>query len=94
MNYMKELQMKPENKSYNLLNVTRAKAKMFEYHIPESDHIKIPEEPAKLLTISIGLLGDFAASVNRGESGDEYLVELKKNLLFSAHFLMRIINLD
>ena len=86
MNYMKELQMKPENKSYNLLNVTRAKAKMFEYHIPESDHIKIPEEPAKLLTISIGLLGDFAASVNRGESGDEYLVELKKNLLFSAHF--------
>ena len=86
MNYMKELQMKPENKSYNLLNVTRAKAKMFEYHVPESDHIKIPEDPAKLLTISIGLLGDFAASVNRGESGDEYLVELKKNLLFSAHF--------
>ena len=78
--------MKPENKSYNLLNVTRAKAKMFEYHVPESDHIKIPEDPAKLLTISIGLLGDFAASVNRGESGDEYLVELKKNLLFSAHF--------
>lgn len=78
--------MKPENKSYNLLNVTRAKAKMFEYHVPESDHIKIPEDPAKLLTISIGLLGDFAASVNRGESGDEYLVKLKKNLLFSAHF--------
>ena len=86
MNYMKELQMKPENKSYNLLNVTRAKAKMFEYHVPESDHIKIPEDPAKLLTISIGLLGDFAASINRGESGDEYFVELKKNLLFSAHF--------
>ena len=78
--------MKPENKSYNLLNVTRAKAKMFEYHIPESDHIKIPEDPAKLLTISIGLLGDFAAAINRGESGDEQLSELKKNLLFSAHF--------
>lgn len=86
MNYMKELQMKPENKSYNLLNVTRAKAKMFEYHVPESDHIKIPEDPAKLLTISIGLLGDFAAAINRGESGDEQLSELKKNLLFSAHF--------
>lgn len=78
--------MKPENKSYNLLNVTRAKAKMFEYHVPESDHIKIPEDPAKLLTISIGLLGDFAAAINRGESGDEQLSELKKNLLFSAHF--------
>ncbi|HHX2524861.1 DEAD/DEAH box helicase [Neisseria flavescens] len=83
---MKELQMKPENKSYNLLNVTRAKAKMFEYHVPENDHIKIPEDPTKLLTISIGLLGDFAAAINRGESGNEQLSELKKNLLFSAHF--------
>ena len=83
---MKEQQMKPEKKSYNLLNVTRAKAKMFEYHVSESDHIRIPEDPAKLLTISIGLLGDFAAAINRGESGDEELSELKKNLLFSAHF--------
>ena len=94
MNYMKELQMKPKNKSYNLLNVTRAKAKMFEYHVPESDHIKIPEDPAKLLTISIGLLGDFAASVNRGESGDEYFVELKKTYSSLRIFLMHIINLD
>ena len=86
MHYMKEQQMKPEKKSYNLLNVTRAKAKMFEYHVSESDHIRIPEDPAKLLTISIGLLGDFAAAINRGESGDEELSELKKNLLFSAHF--------
>ena len=86
MNYMKELQMKPEKKSYYLLNVTRAKAKMFEYHVPKSDHIKIPEDPTKLLTISIGLLGDFAAAINRGESGNEQLSELKKNLLFSAHF--------
>ena len=78
--------MKPEKKSYYLLNVTRAKAKMFEYHVPKSDHIKIPEDPTKLLTISIGLLGDFAAAINRGESGNEQLSELKKNLLFSAHF--------
>lgn len=66
--------------------MTRAKAKMFEYHVPKSDHIKIPEDPTKLLTISIGLLGDFAAAINRGESGNEQLSELKKNLLFSAHF--------
>lgn len=83
---MKELQMKPEKKSYYLLNVTRAKAKMFEYHVPKSDHIKIPEDPTKLLAISIGLLGDFAAGINRGESGNEQLSELKKNLLFSAQF--------
>ena len=78
--------MKPEKKSYYLLNVTRAKAKMFEYHVPKSDHIKIPEDPTKLLAISIGLLGDFAAGINRGESGNEQLSELKKNLLFSAQF--------
>ena len=86
MNYMKELQMKPKHKSHNLLNVTKAKAKMFEYSIPESEHINITEEPAKLFTLSIGLLGDFAAAINRGESGDEHLLELKNNLLFSAHF--------
>ena len=78
--------MKPKHKSHNLLNVTKAKAKMFEYSIPESEHINITEEPAKLFTLSIGLLGDFAAAINRGESGDEHLLELKNNLLFSAHF--------
>ena len=88
MHYMKEQQMKPEKKSYNLLNVTRAKAKMFEYHVSESDHIRIPEDPAKLLTISIGLLGDFAAAINRGESGDEELSELKKIYFFLHTFLI------
>ena len=86
MNYIEGQQMKPEKKSHNLLSITRAKAKMFEYDVPEDGHIKITENPAKLFTISISLLGDFAASVNRGESGDEYLAELKKSLLFSAHF--------
>lgn len=86
MSYIEGQQMKPEKKSHNLLSITRAKAKMFEYDVPEDGHIKITENPAKLFTISISLLGDFAASVNRGESGDEYLAELKKSLLFSAHF--------
>ena len=44
------------------------------------------EFPAKLITISIGLLGDLAAAINRGEPDPDSLAELKANLLFSARF--------
>ncbi|NLN92785.1 MAG: DEAD/DEAH box helicase [Candidatus Hydrogenedens sp.] len=78
--------MRPEEKSQHLLGVTRSKAKMFEYGIPEEHHIKITQDPAKLFTLSIGLLGDLAATINREESDSDSLTELKTNLLFSAHF--------
>lgn len=78
--------MRPEQKSQLLLGVTRSKAKMLEYGIPEEHHIKITQDPAKLFTISIGLLGDLAAAINRGALYPEPLAELKTNLLFSARF--------
>jgi len=78
--------MKPEIKSQLLLGVTRSKAKMLEYGVPEEHHIKITQDPAKLFTISIGLLGDLAAAINRGEPDPDSLAELKTNLLFSARF--------
>jgi len=78
--------MKPERKSQLLLGVTRSKAKMHEYGIPEKHHIKITQDPAKLFTISIGMLGDLAAAINRGELDPEALTELRNNLLFSARF--------
>lgn len=78
--------MRPEQKSQLLLGVTRSKAKMLEYGIPEEHHIKITQDPAKLFTISIGLLGDLAAAINRNEPDPDSLAELKNNLLFSAHF--------
>jgi len=78
--------MRPEQKSQLLLGVTRSKAKMIEYGIPEEHHIKITQDPAKLFTISIGLLGDLAAAINRNESYPDSLAELKNNLLFSARF--------
>lgn len=86
MNYIREQQMKPEKKSQNLLSVTRAKAKMFEYGIPEDAHINISDNPNKLFTVSISLLGDFTAALSRGESGDIYLLELKRHLNFAAYF--------
>jgi POLQ-like helicase len=78
--------MRPEQKSQLLLGVTRSKAKMLEYGIPEEHHIKITQDPAKLFTISIGLLGDLAAAINRKEPDPESLAELRTNLLFSARF--------
>jgi len=78
--------MRPEQKSQLLLGVTRSKAKMLEYGIPEEHHIKITQDPAKLFTISIGLLGDLAAAINRNEPDPDSLAELKNNLLFSARF--------
>ncbi|AXY44007.1 DEAD/DEAH box helicase [Halomonas sp. JS92-SW72] len=78
--------MRTEQKSQLLLGITRSKAKMLEYGIPEEHHIKINQDPAKLFTISIGLLGDLAAAINRKETDSGSLSELKSNLLFSAHF--------
>ncbi len=78
--------MKPERKSHLLLGVTRSKAKMLEYGVPEEHHIEIKQDPARLFTISIGLLGDLAAAINRDEYNPNSLSELRTNLLFSARF--------
>jgi POLQ-like helicase len=86
MSSSRELRMKPEKKSQLLLGVTRSKAKMLEYGIPEEHHIKIIQDPAKLFTITIGLLGDLSAATNREELEPAILLELKNNLLFSARF--------
>ncbi|MGL1263993.1 DEAD/DEAH box helicase [Vibrio parahaemolyticus] len=78
--------MKPEQKSQLLLGVTRSKAKMIEYSVPDEHHIKITQDPAKLFPISIGLLGDLAATMNRDNPDPELLSDLRRSLLFSAHF--------
>lgn len=79
--------MRPDRKSNRLLGVTRSKAKMIEYHVPEEyQEIDLSLHPNKLFTISIGLLGDLAAAINRKELDPAPLAELKNNLLFSARF--------
>ena len=78
--------MKPEKRSQALLGVTRSKAKMFEYDIPEKYHISVPQDPAKLFRISIGILGDVAAKYNLDETAPEDLIERRRNLNFSAYF--------
>lgn len=79
--------MRPDRKSNRLLGVTRSKAKMIEYHVYEEyQEIDLSLHPNKLFTISIGLLGDLAAAINREELDPDTLSELKTNLLFSARF--------
>ena len=79
--------MRPDKKSNRLLGVTRSKAKMIEYHVPEEyQDIDLSLHPNKLFTITIGLLGDLAAAINREGPDPDSLAELKTNLLFSARF--------
>lgn len=78
--------MRPEQRSQLLLGVTRSKAKMLEYSVPLEYHIKITQDPAKLFTLAIGLLGDLAAGINREKQQLSIINDLRKNLLFSAHF--------
>lgn len=54
----------PRDEALRLLGVTQAQAKMWEFGIPEEDHISIRGEPATLFDYAIWALGDATASVN------------------------------
>ena len=62
--------MRPEERSRRLLAITRAKAKMYEYGVPEVHHIHIPRDPARLMRLAVGALGDEAAAVASQRRGD------------------------
>src|SRR5689334_1777886 len=78
--------MKPEQASRTLLGITRSKAKMYEYGVPEDHHIKIPRDPLALLRLTIGLLGDLSAGSNRQEDGIAQIHDEQEDLLFAARF--------
>jgi len=78
--------MKPEARSRIALSVTQSKAKMYEYNVPLEEHIKLPDDPAKLFSLTIGMLGDIAARINDENATDVEIQELRENLPFSARF--------
>ncbi len=78
--------MKPESASQRLLSVTRSKAKMYEYDVPEGDHITIYRDPGNLFPLAVGMLGDLAAQTNWEDADENNQDELKENLQFSAQF--------
>jgi len=55
--------MKPERAANRLLATTRSKAKMYEYDVPEEEHIELAHSPNKLFSLAVGLLGDAAAAI-------------------------------
>jgi len=77
--------MKPESKSKLLLGVTRSKAKMYEYDIPTEYHISISSNPEKLLSLTVGIIGDYGQITSAEESHD-FIEEHREKILFSAQF--------
>lgn len=78
--------MRPEKASDILLGITRARAKMHEYGVPEAFYNEISRSPAQLFDLTIGILGDVAASIVAGQSSNERLSETRGHLLFCARF--------
>lgn len=78
--------MKPEKGSQTFLSITRSKAKMYEYDVPEQHHIKIDIDPSKLFSLTIGILGDLTAQINSENPNQQLLNELTGDLQFSARF--------
>lgn len=58
--------MRPERAANRVLSITRAKAKMYEYDVPEEAHITLSQRPEILFSLAVGLLGDAAAAVAGG----------------------------
>lgn len=54
----------PRDEALRLLGVTQAKAKMWEFGVPETEHIAIVGEPAQLFDFAISSLGEESAAVN------------------------------
>ncbi len=80
--------MKPEERSQQLLSITQSKAKMYEYGAPSEFHIEVPLDPApaRLFTLTIGLLGDISAQICSGDPDESKVQALKESLTFSARF--------
>ena len=57
--------MKLENKGREILDVTRSKAKQYEFGIEEEYHVELPQDPKRLLVFTIGVLGELAALESR-----------------------------
>lgn len=59
--------MRPDREAKLVLSYARSKAKMYEFKVPEEDHIAIPTAPSILFSLAIGVLGDAASWIADGE---------------------------
>src|SRR5262245_31380837 len=62
--------MKPSDQDERAAAITRSKGRMYEYQVPESAHLQVPEDLVldDLFPLALGTLGDFASEVVVAES--------------------------
>lgn len=72
--------------SKHLLAVTKAKAKMVEFSISEQQHLAISIAPQKLLTLTIGILGELSSLISRGIEDQNRMYHLKNELKKTAQY--------
>lgn len=81
--------MRPESNSRRLFGITRSKGKMYELGLPEDSHITVPanSEPQELFLLTVGTLGDVAATLSDSDNVDLPLTsQTMDELGFSASF--------
>lgn len=87
---MRGLLMKFERRSKTLLAVTKAKAKMYEFSLPEAEHIELKQPPSSLLIMTISMLGDLCrqelARDNNTDEAKQALEESKAELRNAARY--------
>ena len=76
-----------EEKSKYYLKKIRAKAKMYEYHIPDSLHSDTEKQVNQLIISAIAIIGDFSNDIIDSIEGKEFdYKEYQENLRFAAKF--------
>lgn len=79
--------MKLEIKGKGLLDITRAKAKQYEFGIDEVHHLALRQDPKRLLVFTIGVLGELAALESRpGDDRWELREVLKEQLILAGQY--------
>lgn len=76
-----------ESTSQYYLKKIRAKAKMYEYHIPNELHGTTEKQVNQLIISAIAIIGDFSeAIINSMEGKDFAYKDYQENLRFAAKF--------
>ena len=81
--------MRFEGRSKTLLAITKSKAKMYEFGLPEEEHIALAYSPANLMVMTIGMLGDLCQlelSNERSPGFEQSLAQSRKELRDAARY--------
>lgn len=79
--------MKLETNARIILDVTRAKAKQYEFGIEEEYHIDLPQDPKRMLVFTIGILGELAALESRtDDERPDHKKSLKEQLVLAGQY--------